>query len=143
MRRRNDSGFTLIEMMIVVEIISVLVALAFPALMRQRIQTNEAVAVENLRTICTAQISFNTVNLRYGAFEELTAGDGATPYLDGLWIQDVVRNEYTFSMMELTNDTFTAMAAPVTPGRSGIRTFSISESGEVRIEGGVGGPAAG
>jgi len=140
MRRRNDSGFTLIEMMIVAEIISVLAALAFPALMRQRIQTNEAVAVENLRTICTAQISFNTVNLRYGELEELSAGDGATPYLDGLWTQDIVRNEYTFSMTDMTNDTFTAVAAPVTPGRSGVRSFSISESGEVRIEGG---PAAG
>jgi len=135
MRRTNDSGFTLIEMMIVVEIVSVLAALAFPALMRQRIQTNEAVAVENLRTVCTAQIAFNTVNLRYGELEELTAGDGAAPYLDGLWNQDVVRNEYTFNMTDLTNDTFTLVAAPVTPGRSGIRTFSISESGEVRVEG--------
>ncbi len=131
MKARNDSGFTLIEMMIVLEIIAILSVITFPALMRQRIQANEVATVENLRTICTAQINFNTVNMRYGTFEELTAGDGASRYLDGLWAQNVVRREYTYAVSDLTNDTFTVTATPVELGTSGVRTFMVTEAGVV------------
>jgi len=132
---RNDSraGFTLLELMIVLEIIALLASLAIPALLRQRIQTNEAAAVQNLRTLSSAQIAFNTVNLRYGTLEELSAGLGSSPYVDGLWTNGVVKSEYQYNLDEVSDAMFVISAQPVAVGKSGIRTFRVDASGEIRI----------
>lgn len=140
MRNDNRAGFTLLELMIVMEIIALLASLAIPALLRQRIQTNEAAAVQNLRTLGTAQISFNTVNLRYGTMEELSGGLGSTPYVDGVWANGVVKSEYRFNLDEVSDAMFVISAQPVAPGKSGIRTFSVDASGEIKMrEAAVGG----
>jgi type IV pilus assembly protein PilA len=54
------SGFSLIELLIVVAIILIIVAIAIPNLLRSRIAANEASAVENVRTITTASVVYNT-----------------------------------------------------------------------------------
>lgn len=53
-------GFSLIELLIVVAIILIIVAIAIPNLLRSRIAANEASAVENLRTITTASVVYNS-----------------------------------------------------------------------------------
>lgn len=131
MRREKDWGFTMLELMIVIEIISIMASLAIPALLRQRIQTNEAAAVQSLRTVSTAQISFNSVNYRYGTFEELCAGVGGTPFLDGAWSQGCVRSEYVYTMENAGTDNYLATAKPLHVGRSGIRQFSVDASGVI------------
>lgn len=132
MKSRSDAGFTLIELMIVIEIIAIICAMAIPTLMRQRVQTNEAAAVNNLRTICTAEIQFNTSHLRYGSFADLTAGvGGAGAFLDSTWKDSAVRSEYLYTMSRLGNDTFTVTASPVVPGRGGIRTYWVDETGDI------------
>jgi type IV pilus assembly protein PilA len=59
-RPTSGSGFSLIELLIVVAIILIIVAIAIPNLLRSRIAANEASAVENLRTITTASVVYNT-----------------------------------------------------------------------------------
>ena len=49
--KMNDSGFTLIEIMIVVAIIIILATLAVPAFNQARIKSQTAVCVNNLRQI--------------------------------------------------------------------------------------------
>src|SRR5271170_7838159 len=56
----STRGFSLIELLIVVAIILIVVAIAVPNLLRSRIAANEASAVENLRTITTASVVYNT-----------------------------------------------------------------------------------
>ncbi len=59
-KRPIELGFSLIELLIVVAIILIIAAIAIPSLLRSRIAANQAAAVENVRTITTAAVVYNT-----------------------------------------------------------------------------------
>ncbi len=73
---KNNNGFSLLELLIVVSIILIIATIAIPSLLRSRQSANETHAVANLKTVNTAEVQYlsNSQNL-YGAIPDLiTAG---------------------------------------------------------------------
>jgi type IV pilus assembly protein PilA len=68
---KDQKGFTLIELMIVVAIIGILAAIAIPNFLRYQAQARQAEAKTNLGGIFVAQTSYYGENSRFGSFGEV------------------------------------------------------------------------
>lgn len=66
---RIRSGFTLVELLVVIVIIAALAALAFTMATRMRKSADEAVTTANLRQIGVAMVSYTTENNRFPSKE--------------------------------------------------------------------------
>ncbi|MHC4956190.1 MAG: prepilin-type N-terminal cleavage/methylation domain-containing protein, partial [Planctomycetota bacterium] len=80
---RKNTGFTLIELMIVIAIIAIIAAIAIPNLLSARLNSNETAAVATLRNIISAQAQFQSTARadennngvgEYGTFGEMSGG---------------------------------------------------------------------
>jgi type IV pilus assembly protein PilA len=146
---KNNKGFTLIELMIVVAIIAIIAAIAIPNLLRSRMSANEAGAAGAMRTISTAEVGFQTAGFvdnagdgvgDYGTLAQLADpdGGGATPP----YIDQVLGNGQKHGYNFVVNVTFGSpanapayecTAVPTVPGRTGFRQFFVDESGVIRF----------
>ncbi len=68
---RNQKGFTLIELMIVVAIIGILAAMAIPNFLKYQAKARQAEAKTNLGGIFVAQTSYFGEQAMYGSFSQV------------------------------------------------------------------------
>lgn len=126
--KANKSGFTLVEILIVVAIIALLAGIAIPNLMRVRIQANDMAAVKVLKALSTAtDLYCNTEGA--GAYPtNMTSLVGATPPYINTDYCGATATGYSFTC---TNSTvaYTYVATPVTVGSSGTTTHTITTGG--------------
>jgi len=71
---KNEKGFSLVELMIIVGIIGIIAAMAIPSLVTSRMAANEASAIQCLRTVGSAELAFSAShNQQYTNLTSLAA----------------------------------------------------------------------
>ena len=140
---KKQKGFSLIELLIVVAIILIIAAIAIPNLLRSKMAANEASAAGSVRSIVTAQVTYNST---YGiGYSTGLAALGGTviPCVAtsaNACLLDPVMTSGTKSGYNLASSsaggvaiaTFVATAVPVTVNVTGNSGFCADETLVVR-----------
>jgi prepilin-type N-terminal cleavage/methylation domain-containing protein len=146
----KSRGFSLIELLIVIAVILIIAALAVPNLLRSRMAANESSAVQTLRTISTANVTYSSI---YGTgyaedLNYMAPPAGAGPTSDAADLLDstvsgcpgactsnlATKSGYNFSYTPDPAgppfDTFTVVAVPIGPS-TGQNTFCLDQTGVI------------
>ncbi len=97
MTKKNQEGFSLVELLIVVVIVGVVAALAIPAFQKGIRAAENGTTFATLRTISSAQVGFFSQNNRFGRITEINTT--LSHILGTTAGERVVRGEYVLEMV--------------------------------------------
>ncbi len=155
---RKQKGFSLIELLIVVAIILIIAAIAIPNLLRARIAANESSAASGIRTINTAEVSYNSSYPTVGYSAALSDLGGTTSctattaptITTACLIDDTLagvnpasatpsKSGYKYAYTKGSSTpiaTYQVTAVPVTFNSTGVKSFCSFEDAVVRTDNG-------
>ena len=142
---RNQKGFSLIELLLVVAVILIISAIAIPSFLRSRMRANEANTVASLRVIGTGAVAYSSSYLNLGYPAQLVNLGGANPCTPAPSQACLVDNSLAQGLkdgyqFQFTGDgltpsySFTLTATPQVVGSSGQNMFCTDQTAVVRYD---------
>jgi type IV pilus assembly protein PilA len=135
-KNKNEKGFSLVELLVVVIIIAIVAAIAIPNLLASRRAANEASAISTLRTIHSAESTYQATT---GNSTDYATGADLDGLVDIVLAQDAFsKSGYDFTVATgTTATTYCGEAHPTTPtgaAATGTRSFAIGVDGVIYVD---------
>ncbi len=151
-KHRQESGFTLVELLIVMSVILILMTLAIPAMQSVVRRGNETSAIASLRDLNTQEGQYASTYPQHGFACSLTALGGkqgtGNPTAEAAQLinEDLAsgnKSGYTFTITGCSKQTinnvdqynsYQIFAVPNSVGHSGNRGFCTDENAQIRYD---------
>ena len=136
MKNRGESGFSLIELLLVVAVIGIIAVIAVPYLQKALLAADNGNTYATMRTVASQQIDFYSRNGRFGRLIEVNnLLSGSLGTNSG---NDVNRGKYVLSMVPATptdaqlKNGYTITATRSVSGEGLIYIYQIAQDGYVQ-----------
>lgn len=146
---QGGPGLRIAAPILILSLIVVCLMIAWPSMVRSPMSVNEAGAIENIRTIRTAQERYLELGLNdldgdgtmdYATLDELgdlpNSNSDSIPFVSRKLAGGATKGyKFTITVTPSAGGeaSYSAVALPITPGRTGIKTLFVDETGIIRF----------